>query len=163
MSNFDSTSDTLDHIGKVQGYIADKVIKNFEDRAKAHDASKLEGVEKEGYDKLGERLRGITYGSQEYKDQFKDPAMKAAVKHHYENNTHHPEHFLKEGESTRDGRAIAQMSLFDLLEMVVDWKAASERHADGSVRDSLPINEDRFGMSLQLASIIERTVEELGW
>jgi hypothetical protein len=55
------------------------------------------------------------------------------------------------------------MSLLDLLEMLCDWKAASERHADGDIARSLRINRERFGIDGQLAAILENTAVELQW
>jgi hypothetical protein len=55
------------------------------------------------------------------------------------------------------------MKLFDVLEMLMDWKAASERHADGDIRRSLVINTDRFKLSPQLVSILANTIRERGW
>jgi hypothetical protein len=56
---------------------------------------------------------------------------------------------------------INGMTLFDILEMVCDWKAATERHADGDIRRSLVINGNRFKISEQLSEILENTVNEL--
>lgn len=58
---------------------------------------------------------------------------------------------------------INKMSLLDLVEMVSDWKAATMKHADGDIRKSLEINKERFGISDQLAKIIENTISEMGW
>jgi hypothetical protein len=55
------------------------------------------------------------------------------------------------------------MSLLDLVEMVCDWKAASERTKQGSIEQSLAHNINRFGIDPQLASILYNTVKELGW
>ncbi len=55
------------------------------------------------------------------------------------------------------------MSLFDLIEMLCDWKAAGERHADGSIEMSLGHNRERFNISPQLHSILENTAKEMGW
>ena len=79
-------------------------------------------------------------------------AIRYAFQHHYENNTHHPEHF----ENGIDG-----MSLLDLLEMFCDWQAACMRHADGDITKSLEINRKRFGMSDQLHNIFQATLSEL--
>lgn len=70
----------------------------------------------------------------------------------------HGEHFPEYYQNGIDG-----MSLLDLVEMFVDWKAASERHASGNVEKSIQINSKRFGMSPQLAAIFENTRLELGW
>lgn len=56
------------------------------------------------------------------------------------------------------------MSLFDVLEMLLDWKAATERMKDGGdIRRSLEFNRDRFKLSPQLKSILANTIKELGW
>lgn len=55
------------------------------------------------------------------------------------------------------------MSLLDVLEMLVDWKAAGERHNDGSIERSLTVNRGRFKISDQLYAILENTARELGW
>jgi hypothetical protein len=60
-------------------------------------------------------------------------------------------------------RGINGMSLFDLLEMLCDWKAAGERHADGCVKRSLKVNKERFKLSDQLASVLHNTAVECGW
>lgn len=148
---YDSTNDTIDHIGKVQELL-EKVVINLEYRAADHDDSKLQEPEKSMYDEFTPKLKSSTYGSNEYKGFLKD--MGAALKHHYENNRHHPEHYP-------DG--INGMSLLDVIEMLADWKAAGMRHADGDMQKSLEINMGRFGISEQLAKILRNTVKELGW
>lgn len=148
---YDSTTDTLDHIRKVQGnlYAVAYVLLS---RSKAHDKSKLEPPEKEIFDAVTPKLKGLTYGSEEYKAGISE--LGEALAHHYAVNPHHPEHY-------DDG--IAGMSLLDVIEMFCDWKAASERHADGDFAKSLEINKKRFAISDQLAEIFENTRLELGW
>lgn len=149
--NYDSKHDTIDHIGKVMDLL-EKIVINLESRSARHDASKLEGPEKSMYDEFTPKLRAMTYGSDEYKECLK--AMGPALKHHYEANSHHPEHYEN---------GINGMSLLDLIEMLADWKAAGMRHADGSIAQSLEVNRKRFGMSDQLFEIFQNTVRELGW
>ena len=151
MDKYDSTNDTLDHIHKVQELLRE-VDANIGARAHIHDESKLQEPEKSMYDEFTPKLRALTYGSDEYKATLK--AMGPALKHHYENNRHHPE-FWDNG--------INGMSLLDLIEMVADWKAASLRHSNGSIIDSLKINKGRFGISDQLFEVIKNTVEEMDW
>ena len=56
------------------------------------------------------------------------------------------------------------MSLFDVLEMLMDWKAATERMKDGGdIHRSLEINTERFKISPQLASILANTIREMQW
>ncbi|OGP67121.1 MAG: hypothetical protein A2W27_08195 [Deltaproteobacteria bacterium RBG_16_44_11] len=122
-------------------------------RAECHDQSKLGDVEKKTFDIYTPRLKGTTYGSNRYKQELLTE-MNVALKHHYENNSHHPEHF----ENGIDG-----MTLIDLLEMVCDWNAATERHADGNIVESLRINKERFKMSDQLSKILENTCQQMNW
>lgn len=53
---------------------------------------------------------------------------------------------------------INGFDLFDLIEMFFDWKAATERHADGDMMKSIDINQSRFHMSDQLCDIFRNTV-----
>jgi rubrerythrin len=58
---------------------------------------------------------------------------------------------------------IEGMSLLDLVEMLCDWKAAGERHANGSIERSLVVNRERFQLSEQLTRILSNSARELGW
>ena len=42
---------------------------------------------------------------------------------------------------------VNDMTLVDLVEMLADWKAATERHDDGDLAKSLEIQRERFGLS----------------
>jgi len=132
---YDSRIDTYDHIRKVSQLIY-YAIEELLIRAQNHDQSKLHPPELEAFDEFTPGLKNSTYGSDEYRKILKD--MKPAIKHHNECNRHHPEHF-KNG--------IRGMHLIDLLEMMLDWKAASMRHADGDIRKSIDINKERFNIS----------------
>lgn len=144
---YDSSKDTLLHIRRVSELLH-AVISDFAERASAHDASKLESPEKELFDQYTPLLNSTTYGSSEYNNYLSE--LKVALDHHYKNNSHHPEHHL-------DG--IYGMNLFDLLEMLVDWKAATERHADGSMEKSLDVNVGRFHISRELYYILKNTID----
>ena len=87
---YDCTQDTQEHIGMVRKYIAEFML-SLRARSKDHDASKLESPEKEAFDLLTPRLKGLTYGSDEYRACLRK--MKPAIQHHYAHNTHHPEHY----------------------------------------------------------------------
>jgi hypothetical protein len=151
MSDYDSTQDTNNHINTVRVFMA-AAIYNLEQRRMAHDASKLTYPEKEMYDQFTPKLKELVYGSDEYRASL--AAMGPALEHHYQVNSHHPEHFA-------DG--VNGMSLFDLLEMVCDWKAAAQRHTDGSLGDSFKINQARFEIPESLMNILRNTVEEMKW
>jgi hypothetical protein len=148
---YDSSYDTKQHIDAVRENIMGTIHKLYV-RAINHDVSKLENPEKSMYDEFTPKLKLLTYGSDEYKETLLE--MGVAIKHHYENNRHHPEHYPN---------GINGMNLLDLIEMVADWKAASTRHANGSMEDSLKINKERFGISDQLLEILSNTVKEMRW
>lgn len=145
--DYDSTKDTLEHIHRVQGLLA-FASSQLRKRGDVHDQSKLEGIEKETFDRVTPLLKTLEYGSDEYKAALKD--MGPALDHHYANNSHHPEHY----ENGIDG-----MNLFDLVEMFFDWKAATERHENGDMTQSVLHNKSRFNISDQLQSILMNTVE----
>jgi len=129
---------------------ASTLIREILCRQEDHDQSKLENPEVQAFTEYTDRLANTTYGSPEYEDCKK--AMAPALAHHYANNSHHPEYY-KNG--------IDDMNLIDLIEMLCDWKAASERHNDGNIRKSIEINGKRFNMNSQLIRIFENTVDTL--
>lgn len=145
-NNYDSTADTLLHIKRVNELLI-LCTKELLDRARVHDSSKLKSPEKEGFDEFTPKLKSTTFGSDEYYENLK--GLKAALDHHYKNNSHHPQ-FYKRG--------VDGMNLFDVIEMFVDWWAASERHEDGDIMKSIDINKERFQMSEQLCNIFKNTV-----
>lgn len=143
---YDSKQDTLLHIKRVNELMIMAAMELLR-RASVHDNSKMESPEKELFDEYTPKLAGCTYGSEEYKSFLTE--LKPALDHHYANNSHHPEHYPN---------GVNGMSLFDLIEMFLDWKAASERHNDGDIMRSIEINKDRFGLSDQLVDILKNTV-----
>lgn len=143
--SYDSTADTVKHIKQVQ-YFLQLVIEELLTRSRNHDKTKLESPEKEIFDEYTPKLKDSTYMSDEYKQSLE--GMGEALKHHYENNRHHPDFF----EAGIDG-----MNLIDLMEMIVDWKAAAYHHTDGDISESLKKNIERFNISPQLASILDNT------
>jgi uncharacterized protein DUF5662 len=148
---YDSTADTLRHSLRV-GELMGQTISELVDRSVRHDRSKTEDPELAVFNEFTPKLRGTTYGSDEYKAHL--AAMGEALTHHYAHNRHHPEHF-------RDG--VDGMTLVDLIEMLADWRAAAERHADGSLTRSLRIQRERFGLSEQLARILWNTARHFRW
>jgi hypothetical protein len=54
--------------------------------------------------------------------------------------------------------SINKMNLFDILEMFLDWTAATQRHANGDINKSIEINAERFSLSPQLVEIFKNTV-----
>lgn len=143
--------ETLDHIDKVRANLT--VFANIlKDCGVRHDASKLREPEASIFAQVTPRLAALTYGSPEYEENMKD--LGVALEHHYKHNSHHPEHY-------EDG--IDGMNLFDLVEMFCDWLAATERHDDGNIYNSIIYSEKRFGMSRQLTRILWNTALIIGY
>lgn len=149
--SYDSTSDTLFHIKRVASLLNEAAAELLR-RANVHDTSKLNTPEKELFDEFTPKLKDSEYGSEEYK-QFLS-RLKVALDNHYDNNSHHPEHY---------SNGVDGMDLFDLIEMFFDWKAAGERHATGNIYKSIEINKDRFKLSDQVVSILNNTAKNLNY
>lgn len=144
--SYDSTADTLKHIKRVNQLLI-LAAQELLNRAIVHDESKLNPPEKELFDELTPLLADVDYGSDEYKAML--ARLKPALDHHYALNSHHPEH---------NNNGIDGFDLFDLIEMFLDWKAASERHESGNIMKSIDINQTRFGINGQLCNIFKNTV-----
>ena len=173
----DQRPKTLEHIRQVRNKL-DLIINKLHDRARDHDISKLEEPEKSIFDEYTPKLKNTTYGSVEYKQFLKE--MKVALDHHYKHNRHHPEHFATLKKDTNifsklrtkfltkinnliepylsNRSSVSYMNLIDVIEMFCDWKAATLRHADGDILNSIKINKKRFGMSEQLCQILINTI-----
>lgn len=149
MKEYNSTEDTMSHKNRV-AELLDLAILEIKNRAKNHDNSKLDNPEKELFDIYTPKLKSCTYGSEEYKKYLVE--LKVALDHHYKNNSHHPEHY-KNG--------VDDFDLFDLIEMFFDWKAATERHADGNINKSIELNKERFKISEQICKIFNNTVKNM--
>ena len=152
---YDSEADTRKHIARVSEYIGD-VIHKLLFRQVEHDKSKLGEVEKPIFDKYTPKLLKTTYGSTKYKEIL--TAMQPALRHHYKNNSHHPEYYFNPLGFTA---GLHDMNLIDIIEMLCDWKAASERHYDGDIYKSIKINQERFGYGDELKSILIKTAKYL--
>lgn len=139
--------DTFRHIERVRNLL-NVCVQDLIRRGELHDQTKLESPEVEAFAEYTPKLATCTYGSDEYRGYL--AAIKPALDHHYAHNRHHPEHH-KEG--------VNDMNLLDIVEMLCDWKAASERHNDGNIRKSIEINANRFGLSPQLVKILENTAD----
>ncbi|MCP3685384.1 MAG: hypothetical protein GY861_22260 [bacterium] len=139
----------------------DEVITELIMRSEEHDKSKLSDPELSTFVKYTPMLAITTYGSDKYKQCLE--GMKSALEHHYSNNRHHPEHFQEEADATFRESPVNCMNLIDIIEMLCDWKAASMRHSDGDIQESIEINKKRFGISNQLSSVLRNTTDLLGW
>ncbi|GHO99858.1 hypothetical protein KSF_099060 [Reticulibacter mediterranei] len=144
----DYVKDLVDHKQRVAGYmqiVANELFK----RATVHDNSKFSPEEFDMYEATFSELQAYTYGSQKYKETVKK--LGPAWSHHCQVNDHHPEYF-------KDG--VRGMNLIQLVEMLCDWLAASER-GQTDVLQSLAINKKKFHIDDQLFEVLKNTVKEI--
>lgn len=143
---------TRKHIDRV-GELGREFIARFGHRLDAHDQSKLEPQEiipLQELEDLREREGDAAFGTPEY--ERRKALLGPMLAHHYANNSHHPEHY-------QDG--VAGMDLLDLVEMFVDWKAASERGNEPAMNLTFAI--EKYKIEPQLASILRNTADRLGY
>lgn len=149
---YDSRADVLEHRKQVRKLIQ-QVVAELIDRQVHHDASKLCEPEKSLYDEFKPKLEKVElefgYGSPQYESLVKE--LNVAFHHHFEVNRHHPEHFEN---------GVSGMTLIDVVEMLCDWTASAGRYGKSP---SIEANQRRFGISNQLAEILQNTVEEMNW
>jgi hypothetical protein len=157
MTRDDVIRSTAAHIRRVGELLAD-TTHELTRRAVLHDASKWSPDEWPAFEDATPKLAGLTYGSDEYKAAL--ASIRPAIVEHYRRNSHHPEHYTGLGPEN-DG--INGMNLLDLIEMLCDWKAAGERHDNGSMVRSIEINRDRFKIGPQLEKVLVNTAIGLGW
>ena len=148
---YDSTSDTLKHIKGVNDVLC-TIADVLKERGVEHDASKLRSPEKEMYDTYVPKLRSAKYNSPEYHQILSDMA-EAGLNHHYQFNSHHPEHYEN---------GVNDMSLFDIIEMFADHTISINAGDDiEKFKSALRNNASRFGFSKQLEYILFNTYLEL--
>lgn len=147
---YDSTKDADIHIKNIQRVYGDKVKPYIDKRFENHDRSKYSEPELSTYNTFIPKLREAKYGSPEY-NAIRDKMFEQGLKHHFQVNRHHPEHF--DGDFNR-------MNLIDLLEMVCDWYAASLK-SDTGFEEGLQINADKFNMSPLLVNILMNTYKDV--
>lgn len=151
MTRDDVMRETVAHVRRV-GNLMLAVIGNLQQRAVNHDDSKFSVEEFESFAQETPTLKGLTYGSDEYKAAL--ARIKPALETHYSRNRHHPEHHPG---------GFKDMTLLDIVEMLADWKAATERHADGDLRSSIEKNAARFGYGDDMKRHLYLTAAQMGW
>lgn len=137
----------LSHQVLVRTYLL-RLAHQLEERALLHDLSKFSLDEFEGMVSLNSIARGQRLDSPGYKDTLRSEAIKL----HWSRNSHHPEYH-------KDG--IKDMSLLDLIEMVIDWRAASETYKRTSFGESLQIQKERFKMTEEQYRLIQLIAEDI--
>lgn len=140
--------ETHKHINLVRHYINGFIV-DLMSRASNHDKSKLEDPELSVFAKHTSKLKDVSYGTDEYNKLLE--LVKPAIDHHFSKNRHHAEHWPE---------GIESMTLVDLIEMLSDWKAATQRNKNGNIEKSLDINSKKYNFSPQLKCIFENTIRE---
>lgn len=146
---YDSEAETRAHIQKVSQYLS-RFASILLERGIVHDASKLGPIEKPHFDRETAKLKNLVYGTPEYMKSLE--RLQVALRHHYAANSHHPEHYQN---------GVNGMTLVDLVEMLCDWKAASERNKGNKLR--LKTSFERFNIDPQLAEILTNTAKFFAW
>lgn len=146
-------SETINnHRKRVFDYMS-TISKEVMRRGNEHDLSKYEKEEYPVYEQFTAEFAKHPFGSEGY-NKIKE-AMASAIQHHYQHNRHHPEHFP-------DG--IEGMNLVDLLEMICDWKSATQNHPEtpGDMGKSLQVAIQKYNISPQLAKVLYNTMRDFG-
>jgi hypothetical protein len=141
----------------VKGFIVHKVLvfwyilgfcRRLIWRGITHDLSKLTKEERPSFIALAasDALRKVSYKSDEYKAIL--AKHKPVIDVHYKNNSHHPDHYQ---------HGVTNMDLFDMIEMVCDWRAAGRRTKGGNLAESFRVNHGRYEIPLNIHRILKRT------
>lgn len=147
----DFLCDTLLHISEVRENL-EVMASELRKRGFAHDRTKLQALEFDGFVSTRKKFKKANYGTPEYQECVR--LAKPAVDHHYENNRHHVG-FHKNG--------INGMTLVDVMEMVADWKAAARRSPHRKFKDTLGDVLKKCEIEGQLRAIIVNTLNDLSW
>lgn len=140
------------HIARVATLIGE-IRSHLATRGVYHDQSKFDPIEAgplQEMQDLIEREGQAAYGTEEY--ARRTALLGPMLKHHYACNPHHPEFFAN---------GVAGMNLIDVVEMLCDWKAASERGQESAI--NLRYSIEKYKIDPMLASILMNTCEFMGW
>lgn len=140
--------ETRCHVRSVQLYLSEFSEELYR-RGILHDNSKFYEPELTGFSENIDNVPNIVYGSEEHSSKLLE--MKPIIDVHHEENRHHPEHW---------DNGVDDMSLSDIIEMLIDWKCASQRYKDGSLRKSVDINCEKYNISPQLKKILLNTIRD---
>lgn len=142
--------DTDEHIAKVQKHMG-KAIAKLQAQATVHDLTKYSEDERDIYAVVVPEFSKYEYGTPEH-DAVGDK-LGPAWEHHKSKNPHHPGYH----ENGVDG-----MDLLYFVEMLCDWKAASERDPDQVFAESLEMNLEKYGITGTAANLMRNTAKRLG-
>lgn len=143
--------DLLVHISEVQENISQMIL-ILKNRGISHDKSKFTDIEFNGFVETRLQFKIADYGTKEYQDCI--DRIKPSIEHHYSQNRHHTL-FHKNG--------FEDMNFFDILEMLADWRAASNRNINLSFEDSLLIAFNKYCIPKNMQKHIMSTIRTLMW
>lgn len=129
------------------------------ERAKDHDASKFSPEERIPYVWLTEYHRCRRNGEPFEYPEGVEESVKQAIKHHVTSNRHHPEFHCDPND----------MSNVDLIEMVCDWTAMSQKYnqdggsargwADKTIGSRIAFNDDNRQFIYRIIDELDRLIE----
>lgn len=140
-----TTEDISKHIARVQLKL-ESLILELNKRCMNHDASKLKEPEISLWERMDAEER-YPYGSKEYFDKIE--RNKEVFNLHYQNNSHHPEHYFN---------GVLDMDLLDLIEMLCDWISYKENITYNEASSIVEEQGNRFGISTDLLEIFKNTL-----
>ena len=119
-------------------------------RGEMHDRSKLQPDEFDSQVRINIAGLQYEYGSPEMLEVLREE--KEGIELHYKRNSHHPEYHYD----------IKRMNFLDIIEMVIDWKAAALAYGGQDYRKNLPSMRERFEFTDSQWWLIEQVVAFLG-
>lgn len=134
--------------------VSDKELKDaintVGSRLKDHDASKFSDSEFDGYRAKYYPTTREQAGDESLKNDI-DERYEECWKHHYENNPHHPEHWLD-----HENNICKDMTLDAIIEMLCDWEAMSLKFNTSTVDwYTNNANDEKRCFSAKTKSIVE--------
>jgi hypothetical protein len=143
---FDSRIDTSDHIRKV-AVLLHVVAKELMDRADGHDASKLIEPEVSGF-------------NQSQKDWRVSPMALMSIGQGLRLISRSLSITTKGIVTILSSMLMGwhDMTLVDLIEMIVDWEASARRNPRGRAIDVIDMQQKRFNLDDQLTAVIKNTL-----
>lgn len=143
------------------------LVSELEQRAIVHDVSKFEEDEFNGFVEADEMALYKEYGSSDYHKKLKE---NKGIKLHLSRNSHHPEYYEYEpamdmfvgqdNEAVKGAAGINRMSFLDIVEMVIDWKSASETYGN-DFKASIDYSLKRFYADERTSWLIHLIAKDL--
>ncbi len=133
------------------------LISKLEQRAIIHDISKFQEDEFDGFVEADEMQLYKEYGSSDYHKKLKE---NKGIALHLKRNSHHPEFYEDGSEGITHLNGIAKMSFLDIVEMVIDWKSASETYGNDFMA-SIEYSLERFKCTEEQKWLIKLIAKDL--